>query len=513
MGHESNYASRTSTPNDSNKELDMSSPSPDVPCRKITWRKKDKRRASLVSDEVWESPLVSQQMEVETKVKRKSAEVQAEDSGLIAVGAIGVLGDVAIRASPKHDESVVIIPNKPDRHRKTTAAAPAEKNPKRLLRAPMAPGADDEMEPSRYDHPGGRIPPAGSPLDAPHSGIRKSSGTVIEQTGTIGMVIGPLRVASQSFLEQREEGEHGLDHGKVDKNGRPGIPTAPLLIPQQNHSKSLADAGDAKVSSARRVGENISRMKIAEPPPADIERDPMLIEVKQDAEKGHLEELVALNMSVSITPRSSSATSFRGLAGLFRDDEDANNKRTCLCLAFLAIFILGALAAIIVPFLYPSSEVDNTNSFIDVPSVAPTTFYNGVLPLYTQQALDNSSSPQARSLFWLEHDDGRPSLSVLSALQRFVLATLFYATGGDHWGQAEHWLNYSQSECSWYTTEIQSACSSDGRFHTLSLPANALRGTWHQILCRISTSSTSHFFVRLRTVSIFLYSTQWSRIW
>jgi hypothetical protein len=458
----------TSTPEDPSKELTI--PSPAIPGRKKTRRKKDQKRTSLKRDEVWESPLLSQQVgdaPTAAKGQKKSLGAQPQD--------IGLPGTITIRASPANEESAMISPDKTDKHWKSTSAAPVENNPKRLTRAPVPPGEDDETEPSHDDHNGGRL--ASSLVDAPAPGLPKSAPPKSSSTSTIPP---QKRQTSTKAVAFAVDATVSDPHPSPTKDR-----CADSESSQAMSLPSLADGGDATVPAAPRASGDGTRKR---PPPRNVERDPPLIDGEQDLERGLAEDGYT-ELNASLTQRRSSAACFGSNARLLRDDQDAN-KRRCVRLAFLAIFLfLGAAAAIIVVILLQtwqsSSEQDNVN----FPSAAPTTFYSGVLPLYTQQALDNPSSPQVKALCWLERDEGRNSLSALSALQRFVLATLFYATGGERWDQAGEWLNYSQSECSWYAHEFHSVCDSTGRFHTLSLPGNSIRGTLPEELELLSTLS------------------------
>lgn len=69
--------------------------------------------------------------------------------------------------------------------------------------------------------------------------------------------------------------------------------------------------------------------------------------------------------------------------------------------------------------------------------------------------------------------------------QRFALASLYYATGGNKWFWDTNWLNGSMHECQWFSTSTEGdVCEpvdeSNGTlttYHTLSLKENNLRGT------------------------------------
>lgn len=83
-----------------------------------------------------------------------------------------------------------------------------------------------------------------------------------------------------------------------------------------------------------------------------------------------------------------------------------------------------------------------------------------LLPEYTlHPALNDPESPQARAYDWVVRD---PKMAVVEnedyyvysderLLQRFALATFYFATNGPQWGRSDKWLDYSIHECEWYS--------------------------------------------------------------
>ena len=113
-------------------------------------------------------------------------------------------------------------------------------------------------------------------------------------------------------------------------------------------------------------------------------------------------------------------------------------------------------------------------------------FQRFILPSYTQDALSNLESPQAQALAWLLTNENLETLSDARRRQRFVLATLFYATRGQRWWlEMDGWLDPVLHECEWYSssipTEPQTTSSNsicvDEEYRILDLTANELRGT------------------------------------
>ena len=66
------------------------------------------------------------------------------------------------------------------------------------------------------------------------------------------------------------------------------------------------------------------------------------------------------------------------------------------------------------------------------------------------QNLWNDSTPQGKAIWWLAEEDGLevdPSDSEV-LVQRYALAAIFYATGGETWIAKAHFLS-NMSVCDW----------------------------------------------------------------
>lgn len=109
-----------------------------------------------------------------------------------------------------------------------------------------------------------------------------------------------------------------------------------------------------------------------------------------------------------------------------------------------------------------------------------------------RQALADPSSPQRAAFDWLASaaNDQRPLDQKL--LQRYALASLFYATEGTAWVQSSLWLS-EMEECSWFNTEEKGlVCNSDGRVVEINLQSNNLQGSIPlEILLLASTLGTN----------------------
>ena len=145
----------------------------------------------------------------------------------------------------------------------------------------------------------------------------------------------------------------------------------------------------------------------------------------------------------------------------------------------------------------PSQE----NNASDVSSILQDRIL-ALLPDPTVQTIRNSnSSPQKSASEWLVKDRYLPSYSDWRIVQRFALASFYYATGGERdWSDKAQWLSYDHHECDWndWSTRISSIMrwsngtriyplpnspcgvhesdSSDRRYQHLWLEQNGLRG-------------------------------------
>jgi hypothetical protein len=110
-------------------------------------------------------------------------------------------------------------------------------------------------------------------------------------------------------------------------------------------------------------------------------------------------------------------------------------------------FTKGDSATITVsPTMAPSS----------MPSSAPTGYLDRLvddLPDYTQESLQNFSTPQWKAFDWLTHHQNLTRLPEWRKMQLFAMATFFYAFEGENWNPLikERWLDDTVDECLWYS--------------------------------------------------------------
>jgi hypothetical protein len=92
-------------------------------------------------------------------------------------------------------------------------------------------------------------------------------------------------------------------------------------------------------------------------------------------------------------------------------------------------------------------------------------------------SLADIHSPQFRAYAWLVADESYAQVYIVQRiLQRYALATLYFATDGPHWLNNEKWLSLSH-ECDWYgvTGCPDSLLDGDG-VTSIDLTGNGLKG-------------------------------------
>lgn len=129
-----------------------------------------------------------------------------------------------------------------------------------------------------------------------------------------------------------------------------------------------------------------------------------------------------------------------------------------------------------------TASADNNNTSVPV---SAEVYVKTLLPNYTLEAIVGSpEGPQALAYDWLVNDPflfaGNYTNADWRLVQRFALATLFFATSGHEWDSQDSWLDYFVHECSWVFVEsdflkykeitelfsIDSACGDGTQEHT-----------------------------------------------
>lgn len=149
-----------------------------------------------------------------------------------------------------------------------------------------------------------------------------------------------------------------------------------------------------------------------------------------------------------------------------------------------------------------SHPVEDTLTADDI---SPEDHILSLLPQLTQDAINATEiiTPQNKAYRWLLDDHHLHTYldDEQRLLQRFVLATLYYATGGEeYWYNKTNWLSYETHECDWYQTpecfhycecpDYYNPCEGDNKTYTQISIVKNVSVLLFQTLFR-SPSSTS----------------------
>ncbi|KAL3925926.1 MAG: hypothetical protein SGILL_000069 [Bacillariaceae sp.] len=162
--------------------------------------------------------------------------------------------------------------------------------------------------------------------------------------------------------------------------------------------------------------------------------------------------------------------------------------RVIVVILVLALAIAGLVVGLTVTKDRSEDELDNSpNStlFLDPADIANNEeIANGLLEELGPDA-STPGSPQRFALNWLVNSNILSGMDRFRIIQRFVLASLFFSTGGfTSWLDRTGWLS-PDHECTWYQTEYfvngnekpVERCNSQGQIQALALEANGLGGT------------------------------------
>jgi hypothetical protein len=97
--------------------------------------------------------------------------------------------------------------------------------------------------------------------------------------------------------------------------------------------------------------------------------------------------------------------------------------------------------------------------------------------------LENPTSPASQALAWLSTNQFLSTYSDEQKIQRFVLAVIFYSTGGESWIDKDLWVS-DIDECDWYSAEVvNEVCNSEHEIDEIDLKKNGLSGEfpWTQL--------------------------------
>ena len=189
------------------------------------------------------------------------------------------------------------------------------------------------------------------------------------------------------------------------------------------------------------------------------------------------------------------------------DSQNPNRTRWIILSVVCLLVIIGAIIAAVVvatsnntpssssndtgmepslvPSPVPSVQASSVPSFLpsSAPSFSPLALEIWDILLENAPddgvALQHTDSPQFRAYLWsIADNQNRPGGGLSpSLIQRYALATIYFATGGDNWVQSTNWLTHDKSECTWWSHRVSSEngmCGQSGNVFYFDLHSNNL---------------------------------------
>ncbi|CAB9517188.1 Leucine Rich Repeat [Seminavis robusta] len=195
-----------------------------------------------------------------------------------------------------------------------------------------------------------------------------------------------------------------------------------------------------------------------------------------------------------------------------------SKTRTLIAVGFVLVIVMVAiiLAVVLSTTKREQQPVEASEMPSTGPTPAPTSFKESFLDIFpadtVQSIQQDPSSPQSQAFQWLvDYMDLLQTLPQNRIIQKFVLATIYYATNGDSWTANDNWLNHSVHECNWFTrsefaqiplfsslfpgylSEFQapnSTCDQGGLYQHLWLDQNNLLGALPEELFLLTSLKT-----------------------
>jgi hypothetical protein len=126
--------------------------------------------------------------------------------------------------------------------------------------------------------------------------------------------------------------------------------------------------------------------------------------------------------------------------------------------AFALLLVVGVILGVAIPLTTNNTACTNKS----LGCLAELLLQNEVADA---KALQDESSPQFRALRWLANNDTMvldldSATSVVLAVERYVLAVLYFATNGEGWKDRGDFLSAS-SVCEWFSGGIGPLCNDD----------------------------------------------------
>lgn len=271
-------------------------------------------------------------------------------------------------------------------------------------------------------------------------------------------------------------------------------------ISQQRATPSAAQLPGAYALGG--AGEDGTQANADIPPDAfAVESDPTPVSVGLDASnQGHLLQAFPVSEDVPQQAEAFDENQHRAAKAKEKTKERAKAK-------WILLYLIMLVLVIVIPMVLlrdngrseesPPKQVATTTETPTAAVATPEEYILSLLPKTTvDKILESTITPQAMAFQWVLQDPyiiaRNPSdSSTLNypdwrVVQRFSLATIYFATNGPAWTNNTGWLDYNLHECEWYTWQApktpEPACIgySDGNetevYTMLSLRENNLQG-------------------------------------
>ena len=117
--------------------------------------------------------------------------------------------------------------------------------------------------------------------------------------------------------------------------------------------------------------------------------------------------------------------------------------RVCFISMTILLVLIGIILAVVASQLQRNAAPNRGSD------VTKEEYLLRLLPNDTRSAINNTDTPQARAFQWLINDTSLSSYPDFRLLQRYALATFYFANTGDTWYYHDRWLDYESHECQW----------------------------------------------------------------
>lgn len=273
-----------------------------------------------------------------------------------------------------------------------------------------------------------------------------------------------------------------IAHEYVEQDPRP---TYDALTPSRDHLPGAFREGDSDLSSS----EEDIEVGLQLPPPVEAHLvDETLEQERYDHLYGDLERMrqELENKKPVLVHAQRMRTVKTRLSSLY---SKANKYSILLFLAGCTAF--AVIVTMLVKTVEPAPPQALSHVLPFLKSISPD---NGT-------ALEDANSPQFRAATWLAGNSNIDTMANRTKIQRYALATLYYATGGDEWTDKHKWLT-DANECEWYNSKWKEGWQTDpdlirsyefcddetGALEKMFLTKNNLRGQLPMELSLLSDS-------------------------